>query len=86
MSDGKFDGLHQRHRCVRHCGRQKATTGGTWPAAKGVILRQVRCCLWSLFAAPVLRACFDLYHRKEMVSVRKTSFQMLRCIAICRPV
>jgi hypothetical protein len=28
MSDGKLAGLHQRYRCVHHCGRQKATTGG----------------------------------------------------------
>lgn len=56
------------------------------PVTKGVISRQVRGRLWPLFAAPVLRTCFDLYHRKEMVSIRKPSFQMLRCIAICRPV
>jgi hypothetical protein len=37
-----------------------------------------------LFAAPVLRACVDLYHRKEMVSICQTSFPMPRCIAICR--
>jgi hypothetical protein len=54
------------------------------PVTKGVISRQVRCRLWPLFAAPVLRAGFDLYHRKEMVSRRKTVFQMLRFIAICR--
>jgi hypothetical protein len=66
---------------------QSAAKGGKLrqlPVTKGIILRQVRGRLWSLFAAPVLRACFDLYHRKEMVSIRKPSFPMLRSIAICR--
>jgi hypothetical protein len=43
---------------VHHCGRQKATTGGKLPATKGVILRQVRCRLLSLFVAPVLPRFF----------------------------
>jgi len=54
------------------------------PVTKGGILRQVHCRLLSLFAAPVLRACFDLYHRKEMVSICQTSFPMVHFIIICR--
>jgi hypothetical protein len=66
---------------------QSAAKGGKrrqLPVTKGVISRQVRCRLWPLFAAPVLRACFDLYHRKEMVSIRKQGFHGVRFITFCR--
>jgi len=34
MSDGKLAGLHQRHRGVHHCGRQKAAKGDNWRQVK----------------------------------------------------
>ena len=74
MSDGKLPVLHQRHSCVHHCGRQLATTGGKWPATKGVILRQVRCRFLSLFAAPVLpRSFHNDFVRRWCLSANRVS-------------
>jgi hypothetical protein len=58
MSDGKLPPVLHHCRCVHHYRRQKAATGGKLPATKGVILRQVRCRLLSLFVAPVLPRFF----------------------------
>lgn len=58
MSDRKLPHFLRHCRCVHHCWRQKATTCGKLPATKGVILRQVRCRLLSLFVAPVLPRFF----------------------------
>jgi hypothetical protein len=64
-------------RSAANCGKLRQL-----PVTKGVISRQVHCRLWSLFAAPVLRACVDLYHRKEMVSIRKSDSQAVHFIAV----